>query len=71
LAAALAGDGVGVGVVAQVSEDTYNLLGDLQEDFELRTDVSIKGKGVMNTYVTKGSVSERIQGEAGGVVQEP
>jgi hypothetical protein len=47
----------------QVSQDTYNLLGDLQEDFELRTDVSVKGKGVMNTYVTKDSVAQRIQGE--------
>jgi hypothetical protein len=34
-----------------VSEDTYLLLGDLRQDFELREAVSVKGKGVMQTYV--------------------
>jgi hypothetical protein len=46
----------------QISEDTYQLLGELQSDFDLREAVAVKGKGVMNTYVLREDVSERLRG---------
>jgi hypothetical protein len=47
-----------------VSEDTYLLLGDLQQDFELREAVSVKGKGVMQTYVLLEEVADSILDDA-------
>jgi len=41
----------------QISEDTYQLLGELQSDFDLREAVAVKGKGVMNTYVLREDVA--------------
>jgi hypothetical protein len=46
-----------------VSQDTYQLLGHLQDDFELRTDVSVKGKGVMQTYVLREDLAVEQCGE--------
>jgi hypothetical protein len=43
-----------------VSEDTYHLLGDLQQDFELREAVSVKGKGVMQTYVLTEQIADTL-----------
>jgi hypothetical protein len=48
----------------QVSEDTYHLLGDLQQDFELREAVSVKGKGVMQTYVLREEVAVQVEAES-------
>jgi hypothetical protein len=47
-----------------VSEDTYRLLGDLQQDFELREAVSVKGKGVMQTYVLREEVAEQVAADS-------
>jgi hypothetical protein len=47
--------------IPQVTDDTYNLLGDLQQDFELREAVSVKGKGVMQTYLLTEQVAAECQ----------
>lgn len=50
-----------------MSEDTYQLLGDLQAAFEAREAVAVKGKGTMNTYVLKEEVAQQLlqEGEGG------
>jgi hypothetical protein len=47
-----------------VSQDTYQLLGDLQDDFELRAEVSVKGKGVMQTYVLREDLAQELTDSA-------
>jgi len=45
----------------QVSEDTYQLLGPLQSSFEPREAVSVKGKGLMQTYVLKEAAATQLK----------
>jgi hypothetical protein len=52
-----------------VSEDTYRLLGDLQHEFELREAVSVKGKGVMQTYVLTEQVAASLLLDADQLLQ--
>jgi hypothetical protein len=50
----------------QISEDTYQLLGQLQGDFQAREAVAVKGKGMMQTYLLRPQVAEQIR--AGGAL---
>jgi hypothetical protein len=45
----------------QVSEDTYQLLGPLQSSFEPREALSVKGKGLMQTYVLREAAALQLK----------
>jgi hypothetical protein len=59
----------------QITEDTYQLLGELQADFQPREAVAVKGKGLMQTYLLQTQVAEQIRAGAapdgGGHLYKP